>query len=41
MKDYWQKFGLGELTGIDLPGEAKGSLPDPETKEKNKEKFGG
>ncbi|MDP3014950.1 MAG: penicillin-binding protein 2 [bacterium] len=34
LKDYWQKFGLGDLTGIDLPGEAKGFLPDPETKEK-------
>lgn len=34
LKEYWQKFGLGELTGIDLPGEAKGFLPDPEIKEK-------
>lgn len=34
LKDYWQKFGFGDLTGIDLPSEAKGSLPDPETKEK-------
>ena len=35
LKDYWQRFGLGEKTGIDLPGENKGFLPDPDTKEKN------
>lgn len=35
LKDYWQKFGLGEKTGIDLPSENKGFLPDPDTKEKN------
>lgn len=28
MKKYWQLFGLGEKTGIDLPGEASGFLPD-------------
>lgn len=37
LKDYWQKFGLGELTGIDLPSETMGFLPDPETKEKKQE----
>lgn len=29
LKAYWQKFGLGEKTGIDLPGESDGFLPDP------------
>ncbi len=29
LKEWWQKFGLGEPTGIDLPGEASGFLPDP------------
>lgn len=33
LKEYWQKFGLGKPTGIDLPGEAVGFLPSPEEKE--------
>lgn len=32
LKEYWQKFGFNEKTGIDLPGEANGFLPDPEQK---------
>ncbi len=36
MKKYWQLFGLGEKTGIDLPGEASGFLPDPDWKLKEK-----
>jgi len=34
LKEYWQKFGLGQKTGIDLVGEEKGYLPDPTEKEK-------
>jgi len=34
IKEYWQKFGLGEKTGIDLPGEASGLLPDNAWKKK-------
>lgn len=33
LKEYWQKFGFGELTGVDLPGENQGFLPDAEEKE--------
>ncbi|KKR55726.1 MAG: Penicillin-binding protein 2 [Candidatus Curtissbacteria bacterium GW2011_GWA1_40_24] len=32
LKEYWQKFGLGEKTGIDLSYEAAGILPDSEGK---------
>ncbi len=34
LRQWWQKFNLGNLTGIDLPGEAKGFLPSPDWKEK-------
>ncbi|MEK7566194.1 MAG: penicillin-binding transpeptidase domain-containing protein [Patescibacteria group bacterium] len=34
LKNYWQKFMLDQKTGIDLPGEKKGFLPDPVEKEK-------
>lgn len=33
MKRYNQLFGLGEKTGIDLPGEVKGFLPDEKWKQ--------
>ncbi len=33
LNDYWEKFGLGRKTGIDLSGEKRGFLPNPETKE--------
>lgn len=31
---WWKQFGLGGPTGIDLPSEASGLLPNPEWKEK-------
>jgi len=36
IKKYWQLFGLGEKTGIDLTGEASGLLPDEAWKKKVK-----
>ena len=33
--EYAKKFGLGEKTGIDLQGEAEGTVPSPAVKEKN------
>ena len=34
MKEYASRFGYGDRTGIDLPGEADGFLADPEWKKK-------
>ncbi|MFA5870573.1 MAG: penicillin-binding transpeptidase domain-containing protein [Candidatus Paceibacterota bacterium] len=34
LKEWWTAFGLAEKTGIDIPGEKIGFLPDPEWKEK-------
>lgn len=34
LQEWWKKFGLGSITGIDMPGEAKGFLPSPAWKEK-------
>ncbi len=33
LHDYWQKFNLGSKTGIDLPFESQGFLPDPQEKQ--------
>ncbi|HWO73569.1 MAG TPA: penicillin-binding protein 2 [Dehalococcoidia bacterium] len=35
LADWARRFGLGEATGIDLPGESEGLVPDPEWKERN------
>ncbi|MFH0886824.1 MAG: penicillin-binding protein 2, partial [bacterium] len=35
LADYARKFGLGTKTGIDLPEEAKGTVPDSKWKEEN------
>ncbi len=34
--NYWKDFGFGSKTGIDIPGEASGFLPNPDTKLKTK-----
>ncbi len=36
LKEYLTKFGWGSQTGIDLPGEGKGLVPDPEWKRRVK-----
>ncbi|MDZ7787579.1 MAG: penicillin-binding protein 2 [Halofilum sp. (in: g-proteobacteria)] len=36
MADFLRKFGLGQPTGIDLPGERDGLIPDPEWKRRNR-----
>jgi penicillin-binding protein 2 len=36
IKKWWQLFGLGEKTGVDLPGESDGLLPDADWKKKVK-----
>lgn len=35
MTDYFKRFGLGQKTGIDLPQEASGIIPDEETRKAN------
>lgn len=37
LKNWWKHFRLDEKTGIDLPNERVGFLPDPEWKEKTKD----
>ncbi len=39
LKEWWQKFNLEEKTGIDLPGEKTGFLPDPQWKEKTQNRI--
>lgn len=36
LKSWWEKFGLGVVSGIDLPGERSGFLPDPEWKKRTR-----
>lgn len=36
MEEYLKKFGYGEFSGIDLPGERNGFVPNPEWKKKIK-----
>jgi penicillin-binding protein 2 len=36
LKEYFQKFGLGQKTGIDIYGEQPGFVPSPEWKEQEK-----
>ena len=33
--DYSKRFGLGQITGVDLPGEIAGLVPTPKWKERN------
>ncbi len=37
IKEYLSKFGLGKATGIDLPHEEEGLIPDKQWKEENKD----
>lgn len=34
LKQYWEKFGFGVKTNVDLPSENAGFLPDPDLKKK-------
>ena len=35
LADWTRRFGLGAVTGIDIPGESEGLVPDPKWKENN------
>lgn len=41
MQKHLRPFGLGEPSGIDLPGERRGRVPTPEWKQEFNEKLGG
>ncbi len=34
LRDWWQAFGLGKPTGIDMPAESEGFLPAPDWKQR-------
>lgn len=36
LEEYYKKFGMGAQTGIDLPNESEGLIPNPAWKEKTK-----
>jgi len=36
LEEYYKKFGMGSQTGIDLPNESEGLIPNPAWKEKTK-----
>lgn len=40
LRRYWERFGLGKKTGVDLPAETEGFLPDPDREKKRPWRLG-